>query len=393
VAFVYGNNKIDPNQVRNLGFAGVSVQYPINSGKTKTDVFSLLGASYFRALGKGQNYGVSARGLAIDTALQSGEEFPRFSELWIVRPAARDKELTIYALLDSASATGAYRFILKPGVETTIDVKAQLYLRNKVAKLGIAPLTSMYYFGENQRSDAEDARPEVHDSDGLMVHAGSGEWLWRPLVDPRRLLVTSFGIGNPQGFGLMQRDRRFSSYEDLAAHYEARPSLWVTPKGKWGDGRVELVQIPTPNEDNDNIVAYWVPAKLPPQGQPHALEYRLSWQKEADMQPNLAWVSQTRRGNGGPSGRPDDSITLNVDFEGPGLKKLSNDSKLSALIDTDDNGGLLETRVVRNDVTDGWRMVIRLRRKDENKPVELRGILRTGNTALSETWSYILPPN
>ncbi|HWZ46706.1 MAG TPA: glucan biosynthesis protein, partial [Herbaspirillum sp.] len=328
-----------------------------------------------------------------DTALQSGEEFPRFSELWIARPAAGDKELTIYALLDSASLTGAYRLILKPGVETTIDVKAQLYLRNNVAKMGIAPLTSMYFFGSNQRSDAEDYRPEVHDSDGLMVHSGNGEWIWRPLVDPRRLLVTSFGTSNPQGFGLMQRERRFASYEDLASRFEARPSLWVTPKGKWGDGRVELVQIPTPNEDNDNIVAYWVPAKLPPPGTPFPIEYRLSWQKDADTKPTLAWVTQTRRGNGGVPGKPDDSIVLNVDFEGPGLKKLSSDSRLTASIDADDNGKLLETRVVRNDVTEGWRMIIRLRRNDENKPVELRGVLRSGNTALSETWSYILPSN
>jgi glucans biosynthesis protein len=392
-AFDYGNNKIDLDQARSLGFAGVSVEYPINSAKTKEDIFSLLGASYFRALGKGQNYGITARGLAVDTALQSGEEFPRFVELWIARPGVNDKELTIYALLDSASLTGAYRFILKPGVETTIDVKAELYLRNSVTKLGIAPLTSMYLAGENQRSDAEDYRPEVHDSDGLSVHSGSGEWIWRPLVDPRRLLVTSFGVNDPSGFGLMQRDRRFSSYEDLTARYETRPSLWVTPKGKWGDGRIELVQIPTPNEDNDNIVAYWMPAKLPQLGKPFDIEYRLSWQKDNDTKPTLAWVSQTRRGNGGPPGRPDDSILLSVDFEGPGLKKLSNDSKLSAAIDTDDNGHLLETRVVRNDVTNGWRMVIRLRRNDENKPVELRGILRTGNTALSETWSYILPPN
>jgi glucans biosynthesis protein len=391
-AFDYGNNKIDPEQLRNLGFAGVQVQYPLNSGKTKDDVFSLQGASYFRALGKGQNYGIAARGLAVDTALHSGEEFPRFVELWIARPAAGDKELTIYALLDSASLTGAYRFILKPGVETQVDVKAQLYLRNNVAKLGIAPLTSMFYFGENQRSEAEDYRPQVHDSDGLMLHAGSGEWIWRPLVNPKRLLVTSFGTSDPLGFGLMQRERRFSSYEDLNARFETRPSLWVTPKGKWGDGRVELVQIPTPNEDNDNIVAYWIPAKQPPQGKPFDIEYRLLWQKEADAKPPLAWVTQTRRSNGNPV-KPDDSVMLNVDFEGPALKKIATAKKLTVGIDTDDNGRLLETRVARNEVTGGWRMTIRLRRNEENKPVELRGVLRDGNTPLSETWSYILPPN
>ncbi|MDB5777337.1 MAG: mdoG [Herbaspirillum sp.] len=390
--FDYGNNKLNQDQLRSLGFAGVQVQYPINSNKTKSDVFSLLGASYFRALGKGQNYGVTARGLAVDTALQSGEEFPRFVEVWIDKPSMRDKELTIYALLDSASVTGAYRFILKPGVETTIDVKAQLYLRKGVSKLGVAPLTSMYYFGTNQRSDAEDFRPQVHDSDGLMMHAGNGEWLWRPLVNPKRLLVTSFGTTDPLGFGLMQRDRSFANYEDLGARFETRPSLWVTPKGKWGEGRVELVQIPTPNEDNDNIVAYWVPAKTPPPGTPIPIEYRLSWQKETDTRPTLAWVAQTRRSNGNPA-KPDDSIMLSVDFEGPGLVKRATDSKLSAAIEADDNGKLLETRLVRNDVSGGWRMVIRLRRNDENKPIELRGFLRDGNTPLSETWSYILPPN
>lgn len=391
-AFDYGINKLDTAPLRQLGFAGFRVQFPINPGKTKEDVFSSQGASYFRALGKSQMYGIAARGLAVDTALYSGEEFPRFVEYWIAKPAAGDKTLIIYALLDSSSVTGAYRFILKPGVETTVDVKAQLYLRANVTKLGIAPLTSMFYTGENQRSDGEDYRPEVHDSDGLMVQSGTGEWLWRPLVNPKRLLVTSFALNNPLGFGLMQRDRQFSSYEDITARFETRPSLWVTPKGKWGEGRIELVQIPTPNENNDNIVAYWLPGKLPARGKPIPLEYRLSWQKEVDTRPPLSWVSQTRRGNGNPS-KPDDSVLLMVDFEGPALKKLAPDTRLNAVIDTDDNGKLLETRIIRNDATNGWRMAIRLRRNEENKPVELRGFLRNGNTTLSETWSYILPPN
>ncbi|MEO6354182.1 MAG: glucan biosynthesis protein G [Burkholderiaceae bacterium] len=391
-AFNYGKNNIDPKQLGQLGFAGFRVHFPLNSRKYKDEAMVFLGASYFRALGKGQSYGISARGLAIDTALNSGEEFPQFSEFWLERPNANDKELTIYALLDSRRVTGAYRFVLKPGVETAVDVKAQLYLRENVTTLGIAPLTSMYFFGENQRSEVEDHRPEVHDSDGLSVQSGTGEWIWRPLVNPKRLLVTSFGLNNPQGFGMMQRDRAFTNYQDLEAHYEKRPSVWIEPKGNWGKGRVELVQIPTPDETNDNAVAFWVPSAMPKPGQPYNIEYRMQWQKDAETHPPLSWVTQTRRGHG-YTRKADDSIALIVDFEGPALKKLPTDIKLEGIVTGDANGTLMETNTYRNDETGGWRMAVRLRRNDETKPVELRGHLRSGTETLSETWSYILPPN
>lgn len=391
-AFNYGKNDVDPKQLQQLGFAGFRVHYPLNSRKYKDEAMVFLGASYFRALGKGQSYGISARGLAIDTGLNSGEEFPQFSEFWLERPAANAKELTIYALLDSRRVTGAYRFVLKPGAETAVDVKAQLYLRENVTTLGIAPLTSMYFFGENQRSEVEDHRPEVHDSDGLSVHSGTGEWIWRPLVNPKRLLVTSFALDNPQGFGMMQRDRAFTSYQDLESRYEKRPSVWIEPKGKWGRGRVELVQIPTPDETNDNTVAFWVPGQVPKPGQPFDIEYRMLWQKESETQPPLSRVTQTRRGHG-YTRKVDDSIALIVDFEGPALKKLPADAKLEGIVTADANGKLMETNAYRNDVTGGWRMAVRLRRNDEAKPVELRGHLKNGTETLSETWSYILPPN
>lgn len=391
-AFNYGKNKIDPKQLGQLGFAGFRVHYPINTKKYKDEVMVFLGASYFRALGKGQRYGISARGLALDTALNSGEEFPQFTEFWLERPKANDKSLTIYALLNSRRATGAYRFVLKPGAESAVEVKAQLYLRENVTTLGIAPLTSMFFFGENQRSEVEDHRPEVHDSDGLSVQSGTGEWIWRPLINPKRLLVTSFGLDNPQGFGMMQRDRAFSSFEDLEAHYEKRPSVWIEPKGKWGKGRIELVQIPTPDETNDNTVAFWVPSLMPKPGQPFDIEYRMLWQKESETRPPLSWVTQTRRGHG-YTRKADDSIALIVDFEGPALKKLAADAKIEGIVTGDANGKLMETNTYRNDETGGWRMAVRLRRNDDTKPVELRGHLRNGNETLSETWSYILPPN
>jgi glucans biosynthesis protein len=389
--FDYGKNQVGAKDVAGLKYAGLRAHYSINNAQYKDEIVVFLGASYFRALGKGQVYGLSARGLAIDTALHSGEEFPHFVEFWVERPQRAAKQLTIYALLDSPRASGAYRFIVSPGEETAVDVKAQLYLRDHVSKLGIAPLTSMYFFGENQRPATEDYRPEVHDSDGLSIHSGTGEWIWRPLVNPKRLLVTSFAMNNPLGFGLMQRDRHFNHYEDLEAHYQARPSAWVEPKGKWGAGRVELVQIPTPDETNDNIVAYWVPDVPPPVGKPFDIEYRILWQKQAERRPPLAWATQTRRGHGYRE-KADDSIALLVDFDGPALSKLAAGISPRATLTADANAKILELNTYRNDVGGGWRMAVRLRRLDEKKAVELRAFLNDGNNPLSETWSYILPP-
>ncbi|MBX6420908.1 MAG: glucan biosynthesis protein G [Sinobacteraceae bacterium] len=388
--FDYGSNRIDPTKMQGLGYAGFRVHYALNTPKYKDEVLLFLGASYFRALGKGQRYGLSARGLAIDTALASGEEFPRFTEFWIQRPKHTDKELTIYALLDSRRVTGAYRFVLKPGDDTQITVKERLYLRENLSKLGLAPLTSMYFFGENQHPTTDDYRPEVHDSDGLSIHSGTGEWLWRPLVNPARLLVTSFAMTNPQGFGLMQRDRQFCHYEDLNLRDDLRPSAWVEPLGQWGAGRVELVELPTPDETNDNIVAYWVPDQPPTPGQALDLEYRLHWQMHDEERPPLAWVVQTRRGLGYVR-HPDGSIGFVVDFEGPALEKLKPDAKVEGIVSVGANGELLERNTVHNEVTGGWRLMLRLRRIDDDKPLELRAYLAGENSTLSETWSYILP--
>lgn len=388
--FDYGGNKLDPKKLASLGFAGFRVHYPLNTPRQKDEVLSFIGASYFRALGRGQKYGLSARGLAIDTAVMSGEEFPRFVEFWIEHPSPGARDLKIYGLLDSRRVAGAYQFVVRPGSETTVDVRARLYFRDKMEKLGVAPLTSMYFFGENQPSATEDIRPEVHDSDGLSVHAGTGEWLWRPLVNPRRLLVTSFAVTSPQGFGLMQRDRAFNNYQDPHMRYELRPSVWIEPKGKWGEGRVELVQIPTPDETNDNIVAFWVPAAVAPK-QPYSFEYRLRWQSLTETKPPHAWVMQTRRGRAATR-KPDNTIGFAVDFVGPALEYLPADAKLDGVVLAESNAEIVERATFRNDATDGWRVSFRVRRLDDKKPVELRAYLSNGGGPMSEIWTYILPP-
>jgi len=403
-AFNYGKNKIDRSQLGKLGFAGFRIHFPLNVVPSapgyKDELVSFLGASYFRALGQGQRYGASARGLAIDTAERSGEEFPRFEQFWIERPASGSRQLVLYALLDSRRATGAYRFTIRPGEETVTEVQARLYLREPVAKLALAPLTSMYFFGENQRAPSEDFRPEVHDSDGLAIHTASGEWIWRPLINPRRLLVTSFALTDPRGFGLMQRDRNFSSYEDLEARYELRPSIWIEPASKWGAGRVELVQIPTPNEANDNIVAYWVPSTVPPPGTPIDFSYRMFWLKNTDRRPPNGWVVQTRRGRGfsnAPANNPPgnnaagtDSLQFTVDFDGPVLRKLPVNAPLQADV-TIGNGQSTDLVIHRNDATGGWRMVLQMRPQDKEKPIEVRALLRNGKEVMGETWNYIVP--
>ncbi|WP_300725091.1 glucan biosynthesis protein G [Pseudomonas sp.] len=380
--FDFGDVKFDPKATENLGWAGFRVLYPINKADKQDEIMTMLGASYFRVVGKDQIYGLSARGMAIDTALPSGEEFPRFTEFWIERPKAGDKHLVIFALLDSPRATGAYRFILRPGQDTVVDVKAQMFLRDKVGKLGIAPLTSMYLFGANQPSKVLNYRRELHDSSGLAIHAGNGEWIWRPLNNPKHLSVSNFSVENPLGFGLLQRGRDFSHYEDLDDNYHKRPSAWIEPQGDWGKGTVDLVEIPTADETNDNIVAFWSPDTQPEPLKPFDFAYRLHWtMDEAALHPkDSAWAQQTLRSTGDVKQsnlirQPDGSVAYLIDFEGPSLEKLKDDAPVRSVVSVGDNADLVENNLRYNPETKGWRLTLRLKVKDPSKSTELRAAL------------------
>ncbi|WP_162094280.1 glucan biosynthesis protein G [Pseudomonas chlororaphis] len=380
--FDFGDLKFDPKATEQLGYAGFRVLYPINKADKQDEIMTMLGASYFRVVGKGHVYGLSARGLAIDTALPSGEEFPRFTEFWIQQPKPTDKHLVIFALLDSPRATGAYRLTLRPGSDTIVDVKAKMFLRDKVGKLGIAPLTSMFLFGANQPSKVLNYRRELHDSSGLSIHAGNGEWIWRPLNNPKHLAVSNFSVENPRGFGLLQRGRDFSHYEDLDDRYDKRPSAWIEPEGDWGKGTVDLVEIPTADETNDNIVAFWSPEKQPEPGQAFDFAYRLHWtMDEASLHsPDSAWVEQTLRSTGDVKQsnlirQPDGSVAYLVDFEGPSLAALPEDTEVRSQVSVGDNAELVENSVRYNPETKGWRLTLRMKIKDSSKSTEMRAAL------------------
>jgi glucans biosynthesis protein len=400
--FDFGNLSFDKGATSTLGYAGFRVMYPINQEGKDDEIMSFLGASYFRVIGKGQVYGLSSRGLAIDTAPPGGEEFPDFREFWVQRPGPQDGQLVIYALLDSPRATGAYQFILTPGgKDAVVDVQANVFVRGDIRTLGIAPLTSMFLYGPNQQSDLKrNFRPAIHDSNGLAIQTGSGEWLWRPLNNPKSLAISAFSVENPKGFGLLQRGHEFWRYEDLKDRYDLRPSAWIEPHGDWGKGKVTLMEIPTPDETNDNIVAFWTPDAPPQKGQMLQFAYRMHWTTDEPAlhgQDN-AWVRQTFHTDGEQLQanlirQLDGSSAFLIDFEGPVLAKLPADAAVNAQVSVGDNAELLESTVQRNPAIKGWRVTLRVKVKNPALPVEMRAALAQGDKPLSETWSYQLPPN
>ena len=404
--FDYGANRFKEKIPSELGFAGLRILYPLNNNEQLDDVAVFLGASYFRAVGKNQVYGLSARGLAIDTGQDSGEEFPYFKEFWIEKPDRKAQEIIIYALLDSKRITGAYRFTIRPGSNTKMLVESKLFRRDNIEKIGIAPLTSMFFYGENtNQRPVDDFRPEIHDSDGLQVINSSGEKIWRPLINPQHLFINSFQSSNIKAFGLLQRDRAFDHYQDQETRYDSRSSVLVLPVGDWGAGHVELVQIPTENETNDNIVAYWVSDQLPPKGEPIVFSYVLSWHLPTENPEEPGRVIATRTA----SGKEDGFRKIIIDFKGGKLDKLPSqlpsEAPVEAVIQVNDEGEITEHQLYKINPTDSWRLVFQLRRKDVESiaesltrpiinppPIEIQAHLSQDKNILTETWSYAVWP-
>jgi glucans biosynthesis protein len=391
--FDFGQSGVDAKALRSdLGFAGFRIYNAMNWNQ---DVLSFLGASYFRGIGYDmRQFGLSARGLAIDTA-NDVEEFPRFVAWWFERPDKDSRTLALYGLLDSPSAAGAYRFAITPGASTVVDVDAAVYPRKAIRRLGIAPLTSMYQCGENDRRTAYDWRPEIHDSDGLAIWNGQGEWIWRPLSNPTAIHVNSFFDESRRGFGLLQRDRNFDHYQDDGVFYERRPSLWIEPKACWGKGAVQLVELPTTGETFDNIVAYWNPATLPEAGDELLYSYRMFWGTQLPMSSPLAQVTATRTGLGGIVGQKREHFSWRyaVDFCGGALSVLTNPTEVEPVIAT--SRGVVaipSSHPLTEGSAKGYRAMFDLQPTDDSTdPIDIR-ILRYRNQSLTETWLYQWTP-
>lgn len=394
--FDYGKNDDLEDELDTVpGYAGFRIHFPINRKDYRDEVVAFLGASYFRMVGSGQAYGLSARGLAIDTGLPKGEEFPRFTEFWLVRPGPEAGSMLFYALLESESVVGAYRFVLTPGTDTMLDVEARLFARRDVEKLGVAPLTSMFMYGENSVRFHDDYRPEVHDSDGLLMHNGDGEWIWRPLTRGDELQVSRLMDKEPRGFGLVQRDREFDHYLDAESSFHRRPSHWVTPRGgDWEEGALELVEIPSRVETNDNIVASWIPEKPFKAGQDRVYKYRLRTFEAGLAGHQQATVERTRIGwsavPGADDKPPRSERRFIVDFSGGELGDLHASQPVQAQLSTS-NGEAGDVNVMQLPDNHGWRVAFKLK-PEGDRAADMRLFLTLRGRRLSETWNYVWRP-
>ena len=377
--FSFDKVKPPPPDV-NIGFAGFRLHAPMNRPDYYDEVGVFLGASYFRAVAKGQNYGMSSRGLSIKTADPKGEEFPAFTTYWIEKPAKGTNSIVVHALLDSPSAAAAFRFTIRPGDETIYDTEVALYPRVDIAESGIGSGTTMFLFDTNDRVGIDDFRPAVHDSDGLAMRSGRDEEIWRPLHNPRELQTSFFADVNPRGFGLMQRERDFFAYDDLESHFEKRPSLWVEPIGDWGEGNVILVEIPTKEEIHDNIVSFWRPKDTLKAKGEYNFTYRLHWGHGRPNPGHLAEFAKLSIG----AGRGGTRLFV---LEAVGQALTAVEPKALQTTVTASKGTIKNLVLQPNPETGGMRISFDLDTKNENL-IELRGQLKVQDKPISETWLY-----
>jgi glucans biosynthesis protein len=379
-----------PPSAEGLEFTGLRVHTPLNREDYRDELIAFHGASYFRALGKGNVYGVSARGLAIDLGSPKPEEFPVFTHFYLQKPGASDHSVWILALLESRRATGAYAFRVQPGVSTWVDVDARVFLRDAHAAIGLAPLSSMYLCGEEAPNCFGDFRPEIHDSDGVALWGSNGERLFRPLRNPKRTVTSSFRLDSPRGFGLLQRDRTFDHYQDLEAHYQDRPSVWVQPASGFERGSLRLLEIAARTETGDNIALAWVPDAPPPLPQRLDLRYRLHFAAAGDWSNAPGQVTATR------IARSAQRVRFLVDFAVPSAGNPPGNSSGGAegrsakgveAVVSASNGRVTEQHLEENPFAHTLRASFEVE-PEGKRDVELRAFLKSGPDTLTETWSY-----
>jgi glucans biosynthesis protein len=384
-AFHWGTNRLDVSGV--VGYAGFRLLRVVG----KRDEFAVfLDASYFRMRGEGEAYGLSARGLALNTSRLKDEEFPAFREFWIRRPTPGETGVKVWALMDSPSVAGAFEFVVVPGLKTVAHVRSSFFPRTEIQEFGIAPLSSMFWYDQNNHAPYADFRPEVHDSDGLQMHTGAGEWVWRPLGPGKKVQLNSYSDRDLKGFGLMQRQRDFEQYQDLVARYELRPSAWIEPRGSWGEGHVQLVQLTTANEFADNIVAFWTPASPPKPGQELNCAYDICW---LTNQVHAA-IGNARATYIGSATEADAKRTplvrFVVEFAGEPLRSLPPGSELQPDVHCGPGAQLVTKQAMKNPVDNTCRLVLEI--TAPSRPVDLQARLMSHGQPVTETWAYTWQP-
>ncbi len=368
------------------GFSGFRLHAPINASDVFSEFLVFQGASYFRGRAKGQSYGLSARGLAIDTVQPGGEEFPSFRAYWVETPQQGSDTVTVYALLDSKSVAGAYRFTVSRSVDVIMDVECEIHPRRTLTHAGIAPFSSMFFFGPADHTYHDDFRPRVHDSDGLLIATSGGDWIWRPLVTGSNILYSAFSDKSPRGFGLMQREREFDHYQDINAEYQKRTSAWLEPLSDWGEGSVDLIELPTDNEYMDNVVAFWRPRQPMQAGGSHSYSYRLIWCWHVPVEPNLAQVVATRTGKGIPEG----SRYFQIDLAGGSIHASADEEYWDYQVSASE-GSVKAFTVAPNPIIDGKRIGIEYH-PSGSVSADVSFQIRRFGKPVSEKWVYRWTP-
>ena len=377
-AYDFGKLQI-PKEIPDVGFSGIRILGAVE-GRGFQDLAIFQGASFFRSLARGQNFGVTARGLSIGTGSAQGEEFPFFRELWIEKPTGASQSLVVHALLDSASVTGAYRFTLHPGETTIIDTEATLFARTALARIGAAAMTAAYFIGPLDERRGDDVRPNVFDVGGLQISSGKDEWLWRPFSNRETLQISVFADQNPRGFGMLQRQRRFEAFSDDEAHWEARPSLWIEPIGDWGEGELQLLEIPSERESNDNVIALWATKGGLEAGGSKKFAYRQFWCWAPPARPQTASVVSSRSGKFGRFRRFIIEFTGDAFADPAALEKIVADVQCSP-------GQIAASHTYGSKDRKSVRVVFDLDPPKEGYS-ELRVVLVEGGAPASETWLY-----
>ncbi len=380
-AFEFNPPAKQPTTAAQSDFAGFHALAQLEKQGVFRDFLSFLGATNFRAIAAGQVFGVTARALAINTGQTGGEDFPLFRSFWIERPRPVDQSLVVHALLDSVSAVGRFKFTATPGYDTVIETEAVIYPRRRIPYAGIAPIASRFFFGPGVPPKRRDYRPRVHDSEALCILNGAGEQIWRPLLNPERLQFSVFLDKGPKGFGLIQKERSFASYQDIDQQFEKRPSLWIEPLGDWGEGSIDLIELPAPEEINENIVCFWRPKDGLGPGIGHRFRYRMHWCWNAPIEKKKATVQQTRVGEAKTG-----EIAFVVDFANTELCDSCSGAAIMTNV-TASAGEVRNARLSAGPATGTQRLRFEYA-PSGGDPADLRAQLVVDGKAVSETWIF-----